>query len=82
MPSSRRNSAPGTGSARPHASSRPATSGAAEGRRAGYTELVTDPHRGGNALFFPIEAEERNGYGALEPDGTVVCLAFTAYDFR
>ncbi|MGW0941355.1 hypothetical protein ACWD4O_02215 [Streptomyces sp. NPDC002623] len=52
-----------------------------EGRRDNFAEIVTDPDRGGNVLFFPVEAEERNGYEALEPDGTVVCLAFTAYDF-
>ncbi|MGW2045833.1 hypothetical protein ACWCPF_11690 [Streptomyces sp. NPDC001858] len=52
-----------------------------EGRRANFAELVIDADRGGNALFFPVEAEERNGYEAVEPDGTVVCLAFTAYDF-
>ncbi|MEK8170486.1 hypothetical protein NKH77_15420 [Streptomyces sp. M19] len=51
-----------------------------EGRQANYAEIVTDPDRGGNALFFPVEGEERNGYEAADPDGTVVCLAFTDYD--
>ncbi|MEU6538797.1 hypothetical protein [Streptomyces sp. NPDC047000] len=53
----------------------------AEGRRVSCAEIVTDPARGGNALFFPVEAAERDGYEALEEDGTIVCLAFVAYDF-
>ena len=44
-------------------------------------EIVTDPDRGGNALFFPVRAQERDGYEALEDDGTIVCLTFVAYDF-
>ncbi|MCX4403682.1 hypothetical protein ACFV8Z_53665 [Streptomyces sp. NPDC059837] len=52
-----------------------------QGRRVNYAEIVTDPDRGGNALFFPVNEEERDGYEALEEDGTVVCLAFIAYDF-
>ncbi|MEE1798189.1 hypothetical protein PUR57_05780 [Streptomyces sp. JV176] len=55
--------------------------GDAAGRRINFAEIVTDPDRGGNALFFPVEGEERNGYEALEEDGTVVCLAFLSYDF-
>ncbi|MER6784841.1 hypothetical protein ABT330_09425 [Streptomyces sp. NPDC000658] len=55
--------------------------GDAEGRRDNWAEIVTVADRGGNALFFPVEAEERDGYEALLPDGTVVCLAFIAYDF-
>lgn len=55
--------------------------GDAEGRRANYAEIVTDPDRGGNALFFPVVGEEREGYEAVEPDGTIVCLCFIAYDF-
>ncbi|MEW1718612.1 hypothetical protein [Streptomyces sp. NPDC093109] len=55
--------------------------GDGEGRRANYAEIVTDPDRGGNALFFPVEGEERDGYSAVEPDGTVVCLAFIDYDY-
>lgn len=55
--------------------------GDAEGRQANYAEIITDPDRGGNALFFPVEGEERDGYSAVEPDGTVVCLAFIDYDF-
>ncbi|WP_329256005.1 hypothetical protein OG223_31945 [Streptomyces sp. NBC_01478] len=55
--------------------------GDAEGRRANYAEIITDPDRGGNALFFPVVGEERDGYSAVEPDGTVVCLAFIDYDF-
>jgi hypothetical protein len=55
--------------------------GDSEGRRANYAEIVSDPDRGGNVLFFPVEAEEREGYEAREEDGTVVCLAFIAYDF-
>lgn len=51
-----------------------------EGRQANYAEIVTDPDRGGNALFFPVLGEERGGYEAVEPDGTVVCLAFIDYD--
>ncbi|MFF4524873.1 hypothetical protein [Streptomyces bluensis] len=54
--------------------------GDGEGRRANYAEIITDPDRGGNALFFPVEGEERSGYEAVEPDGTVVCLAFIDYD--
>ncbi|MFD9396353.1 hypothetical protein ACFWBB_38135 [Streptomyces sp. NPDC060000] len=52
-----------------------------EGRRDNHAEIVTDPDRGGNVLFFPVDGEERDGYEAVEPDGTVVCLAFVAYDF-
>jgi len=55
--------------------------GDGQARRANYAEIVTDPDRGGNALFFPVNEEERDGYEALEEDGTVVCLAFIAYDF-
>ncbi|MFD8765484.1 hypothetical protein ACFV03_42185 [Streptomyces mirabilis] len=55
--------------------------GDGQGRRVNYAEIVTDPDRGGNALFFPVNEEERDGYEALEEDGTVVCLAFIAYDF-
>ncbi|BCL33084.1 hypothetical protein GCM10017557_79430 [Streptomyces aurantiacus] len=55
--------------------------GADEGRRVNYAEIVIDPDRGGNALFFPVDGEERDGYEALEEDGTVVCLAFISYDF-
>ncbi|MFD3732103.1 hypothetical protein [Streptomyces sp. NPDC058632] len=55
--------------------------GDAEGRRADCAEIVIDPERGGNALFFPVAAEEREGYEATEPDGTVVRLAFAAHDF-
>ncbi|WP_055546951.1 hypothetical protein [Streptomyces sp. NBRC 110028] len=55
--------------------------GDAEGRRVNYAEIVTEPDHGGNALFFPVTGEERDGYEALEEDGTVVCLAFTSYDF-
>ncbi|WSQ14623.1 hypothetical protein OG604_46660 [Streptomyces sp. NBC_01231] len=55
--------------------------GDGQSRRLNYAEIVTDPDRGGNALFFPVEAEERDGYEAVEEDGTVVCLAFMAYDF-
>lgn len=55
--------------------------GDAEGRRANFAEIVTDPDRAGNAFFFPVTGEERDGYEALEEDGTIVCLAFTAYDF-
>ncbi|MFE3827454.1 hypothetical protein [Streptomyces sp. NPDC059092] len=51
------------------------------GRRINFAEIVTDPDRGGNALFFPVEGEERNGYEAVEEDGTVVCLTFISYDF-
>jgi hypothetical protein len=53
----------------------------AEGSRLNYAEIVSDPDRGGNVLFFPVEAAEREGYEATEEDGTVVCLAFIAYDF-
>ncbi|MFE9094272.1 hypothetical protein [Streptomyces sp. NPDC007264] len=63
------------------AAERVIAAGDAEGRRANYAEIVTDPDRGGNALFFPVAAEERDGFEAVEPDGTIVCLAFTAYDF-
>ncbi|MFE2940505.1 hypothetical protein ACFXKG_15795 [Streptomyces sp. NPDC059255] len=56
------------------------TAGDGEGRRVNYAEIVTDPDRRGNALFFPVDGEERNGYEAQEDDGTVVCLAFTAFD--
>lgn len=55
--------------------------GDGQGRRVNYAEIVTDPDRGGNALFFPVNEEERDGYEALEEDGTVVCLTFIAYDF-
>ena len=55
--------------------------GDAAGHRVNFAEIVTDPDRGGNALFFPVEAAERDGYEALEEDGTIVCLAFVAYDF-
>ncbi|MFE9879296.1 hypothetical protein [Streptomyces sp. NPDC005784] len=55
--------------------------GDGQGRRVNYAEIVTDPDRGGNALFFPVNEEERDGYEALEEDGTVVCLAFISYDF-
>ncbi|GGR84324.1 hypothetical protein GCM10010269_24370 [Streptomyces humidus] len=55
--------------------------GDGEGRRDNWAEIVTVPDRGGNALFFPVEAEERDGYEALDPDDTIVCLAFAAYDF-
>lgn len=51
-----------------------------EGRRANYAEIITDPDRGGNALFFPVEGEDRTAYKATEPDETVVCLAFVDYD--
>ncbi|MFF4660575.1 hypothetical protein [Streptomyces sp. NPDC001381] len=52
-----------------------------EGRRANYAEIVTDPDREGNVLFFPVVGEERDGYEVKEEDGTVVCVAFTAHDF-
>lgn len=52
-----------------------------EGRRTNYAEIVSDPAACGNVMFFPVAAEERGGYEATEADGTVVCLAFTAYDF-
>lgn len=55
--------------------------GDAEGLRVNCAEIVTDPDRGGNALFFPVRAQERDGYEALEDDGTIVCLTFVAYDF-
>ena len=59
----------------------PISAGDAAGHRVNFAEIVTDPDRGGNALFFPVEAAERDGYEALEEDGTIVCLAFVAYDF-
>ncbi|MER5431312.1 hypothetical protein [Streptomyces sp. NPDC002588] len=52
-----------------------------QGRRANHAEIVTDPERAGNALFFPVEDGERDGYEALEDDGTVVCVAFIGFDF-
>ncbi|MGP4009636.1 hypothetical protein [Streptomyces sp. 4N124] len=51
-----------------------------ESRRANYAEIITDPDRGGNALFFPVCGEDRTAYEAAEPDGTTVCLAFVDYD--
>jgi hypothetical protein len=55
--------------------------GDGQARRVNYAEIVTDPDRGGNALFFPVEGDERDGFEAREEDGTVVCLTFIAYDF-
>ncbi|MFD5748474.1 hypothetical protein [Streptomyces sp. NPDC127033] len=57
------------------------TAGNREGRRVNYAEIVTDPDRAGNALFFPVDGEERNGYEAVEDDETVVCLTFVAHDW-
>ncbi|CAM5708313.1 hypothetical protein SALBM311S_09976 [Streptomyces alboniger] len=53
--------------------------GDGQGRRLRLAEIVTDPDR--RRLFLPVEAEERDGYEAVEEDGAVVCLAFIAYDF-